>query len=224
MLQVEHPESKIVGGRQETTPDGHQRMTTYRVLMRYALAALVVALVVSGCGGLAGGKTDRQATTTNVKLNAPSGSVREAMYEWLDTVSECMDEAGWPVDVIYVEYGLPSRDNISIEQIDSFRKTMASCREAAGRAPGDFPMTAAHASMLFDHMVEMKSCLEGMGFTVSEPTSHAVFVDRYLNYAGEPPWSPFLDLPGDLTEEEWREINTKCPQDVDDQIMLDDLP
>lgn len=72
------------------------------------------------------------------------------------------------------------------------------------------PDDALLAPIVYRHWVKMKSCLQDLGYEVSEPPSEETFVAQYVTPLADY-WNPFEDL-STLTPEEFEEATAVCPQ------------
>ena len=171
--------------------------------------ALVVLLLIAGCG--------TYQDPPGTEASASSGN-RTTMPDWLNEMATCMKDQGWDVRVDVEQNGIIS-DTLPASQQASFSRGRESCEKQVGRAPNDVPMTPKLASDMYDHLLQMKDCLKDEGFQSSEPPSRSTFVEDYMS--GRPPWSPFLDVPPDLTDEEWHALLRKCPQAPSSTSSLD---
>lgn len=136
------------------------------------------------------------------------------MDKWLTTLKACLSDAGWETNVDFAQNAI-SPISLPEDQNDAFMSASQNCEQQVGKAPNDVPMTIDSAAAIYDHLVEMRSCLlTNFHYETSQPPARSVFVDDYL--AGRAPWSPYLDLPDRaLSGAEWQQINIKCPQSIE---------
>jgi len=59
--------------------------------------------------------------------------------------------------------------------------------------------------------VESAGCLEGLGFSISEPPTRETYVEQ-LESADSEAWDPYADIVELATGEEWDEARRACPQ------------
>lgn len=169
-------------------------------------AALLLIVLIGGCANATSNENPPKASAPG---GTPSASAT-SMPQWLERVQTCLEEEGWEVSVDYEQNGI-AIDNLPTDQQAAYRAADEACEKAAGRAPNDVPMTAERAKEIFRHLIKAATCLEDEGYPSSEPPSESKFVDDYLS--GNPPWSPFLEVPDSISEDEWRALLRKCPQE-----------
>lgn len=187
----------------------HDRHSVVTYAKGGLIATLLFVLSVTGCAGGGGSEGDgdgERATSTG----ATSAGKPTTMPEWLNQVAFCLDQLGWKVSVDIEQNGIIN-DTLPADQRDSFNRDNESCQDQIGRAPNDVPVTPELASEIYDHLIRMRACLAKRDFSSSEPPSRSVFVDDYMS--GRAPWSPFLDVPANLSDEDWHELLRECPQE-----------
>lgn len=189
--------------------------------MRFHLSVIAAVLLSIGLFGCSS-DTDSLDEVENVdhgRPEAPVGTVREAMFDWLEAMEACMRNSGWELEIDYLQYGFSGMPG---EQFDQYDADLKTCEEKIGSSPNDYPMTPELVGRLYDHLVEMKACLEGFGFDISDPPSKAKFIDQYKQISEDSfPWTPFIDIPSGLPDKKMKEIFTKCPQDMDDKLKYE---
>jgi hypothetical protein len=121
--------------------------------------------------------------------------------EWLDSVFECLREAGWNAN--------PTFDggwtvDVPPEHRPAFRTAQSACEAKVGPMPAVVPLTQEQIIHRYAYLLEMRACLINLGYEISEPPSLKEFVDTWATG----PWSPYLDLPTGPTPETER----SCPQ------------
>jgi hypothetical protein len=161
-------------------------------------AIILAVVLVQGRQGVATpGSTAASATPTP----APSDLAGSSGQEWLDSVFECLSEAGWNVS--------PTFDGgwtveVPPERQAAFRTARLACEAKVGPMPPAVPATQEEIIHRYAYLLEMRTCLIRLGFTISEPPPLKEFVDTWATG----PWSPYLDLPSGPTPATER----SCPQ------------
>lgn len=184
---------------------------------------VAVALALTGCASNAKDDAASPAPAPTEAASSPSAPssaaptsiatpaaapMHDTMESWLTAVQSCMAAEGWEVTVDLPQNGIGA--NPPPSQMEVFRGALKACMQESGTSPNQIPVTPESAADYYDHMLVTKDCLEARGITASEPPSKATFMDDYL--AGRAPWSPYADVPKDLTEAEWEDLNLECPQ------------
>lgn len=125
--------------------------------------------------------------------------------EWVNAFALCMREAGFEVDVDERVPSFEAAADLPEDQVEAYNATFDQCRTRLGGPPVD--ATALDLPALYEATVAAKTCLEQLGYRVSQPPSMEVWIDSYERG----PWLPHSDLQG-LSEAEWTRVNEKCPQ------------
>ena len=125
---------------------------------------------------------------------------------------KCLADAGWNVE-LDGEGGFSA--HFTPEQGDAFDAALRSCEAKLGEHPPVPRLTDAEIRALFDYQAhDLRDCLIGLGYTISEPPTVDEFVDSYYIH----PWHPYTDLApqlSDVTSErivELERVNALCPQ------------
>lgn len=174
-----------------------------------AVGFFALAVSVTGCGQSTSQADDPDPATPASSSPVSTDQPAETMDEWLSRVEVCLEDRGWDVEIDLEQNGIIA-DSVTSDQTSAFGRDEESCSEQAGKAPNDVPMTPELAGKIFDHLVEMRVCLSTFGYETSEPPARTKFIDDYMS--GRPPWSPFLDIPDDIPDSDWKALLRKCPQ------------
>lgn len=121
---------------------------------------------------------------------------------YLPRLAECLRAKG--IDAELQPDGGMSYDYGTVDRKPVFDAAMAACEEEIGPAPTPRQLTQAEISERYAYLLEMRECLIGLGYTVSDPPSERVFIATW----DTGPWSPYLDVPPGAFEE----ADAKCPQ------------
>lgn len=177
-------------------------------------------LAVGACGSVstapAGDVETRAASQSDPLESFSSAELSEAtdrlaaldedMDAWLAGVVRCMHEKGWgDVDAMSGGY---SFDGVPRAQQGALNDDLTACETDAGPAPNEEPLSRAEVAVIYERWVDAKTCLEGLGYEISEPPSRNVFIEDYLHSSGGP-WSPFADLPASA---DLGAVKQTCPE------------
>jgi hypothetical protein len=80
------------------------------------------------------------------------------------------------------------------------------CQEILGLEPETAPLTDEEITSLYEQSLEAATCLEGWGYSISEPPSLEDYIETYrlsMGSGGPPPWLPHGEVQGGLAQ---------CPQ------------
>ncbi len=121
-------------------------------------------------------------------------------------MARCARDQGWEGVEVGPQNSI-SVDSLPTEQRDAFHDVLAACEQEAGSQPGAVPLSRADLGAVYRSQLQSKKCLEGMGFSISDPPSENVFIDSYYGDGG--PWLPHAELPADA---DWSEVTATCPQ------------
>lgn len=139
------------------------------------------------------------------------------MSAFNEALAACLRESGWPdARVAGDGIAIPS---MTAAQADDLRVAREACGAEMGSAPNDVPLTQDRAREIYAHQLQTVMCLQNQGYAfTTSPPSEEVFVASLLALAErnglveEAPWSPYEDLPEGLSQDEWDEVNERCPQ------------
>lgn len=128
------------------------------------------------------------------------------MEDWIAGVVRCAHEKGW--EGVEAMTGGFSFDSVPRDQQLALKEDLGVCEKAAGPAPNDEPPSRAEVAVVYHRWIDAKSCLEGLGYEISDPPSLNVYIEDYL-HSENGPWSPFVDLPrsADLSQ-----VKQTCPE------------
>lgn len=130
-------------------------------------------------------------------------------------MASCLQEKGWSVSA--TEGGASGLDlpegGIPADQADSFIADSTDCLESLGYDQlGNPPPEVARAQ--FAHYLESKKCLENLGYDISEPSSEAEFVSKYIKQdPNDLTWNPFREVPDTVNI---MEVYEECPPDPEE--------
>jgi hypothetical protein len=155
-----------------------------------------------------------RATTGIVVLPGPSYVPYAGKSEdWLPLIAACLRDKGWDATIEWdggMSVNVPSGDRSAL-QADEY-----ACWGVFGGPPSFAPLTEAEIRALYHYWAhDLRDCLIGMGYTISEPPTEQDFIATYPRTEGiveSGPWSPYSDLPENLGPHSWREVNETCPQ------------
>ncbi len=99
---------------------------------------------------------------------------------------------------------------VAPEQRDRYEDALGECTALVDDAVLD--LAPSTGSGYYEALVAARECLVAEGSSLPQPPS----LDRFLESlaGGEPPWSPYLDLPDSMTQERWNAMLAACPQPV----------
>lgn len=108
--------------------------------------------------------------------------------DYAHRMAACMRGLGWQAEAV----GPPDNTwrvvyDIAPEQDSEFREATRECDELIGYA-GPLEFSTEQLETMYERGLEIKECLEGEGYDISEPHSLEVFVD---SNAG---WNPYNDV------------------------------
>ena len=162
----------------------------------------------------------RSDAPTSSSIPDASPRVFQGTPEEYDTrTAECLRDAGWSVQVDG-EGGLSA--DFTPEQRDAFMAAVQACRQQLGQAPPIPPLTQAEIRLTYDYWAhDLRDCLIGLGYTVSEPPTEEQFVDSYPTctecIVEQGPWNPYSDVIPQMSNvmsehiAEWDHVNAVCP-------------
>lgn len=129
-----------------------------------------------------------------------SGNVPEE--EYLPRLADCLRDKG--IDAEIQPDGGMRYDYGTVDRKPVFDAAMAACEQEIGPAPTPEQLTQAEISDRYAYLLEMRECLIGLGYPVSDPPSERTFIATW----DTGPWSPYLDVPS----EAFAEAEAQCPQ------------
>lgn len=151
-------------------------------------------------GGLSGGEVD--ASGRSVKLF--DGTEEEHIAASVT----CLTAAGW--DAVANQYGV-SVPSVTVDQREEFQRALDDCERQIGKFPPEPNKTKAEIGELFDYYVTTTSeCVRDLGYRVGDPPSRDSYIEDY--YTAEVLWSPYSEVPDDISQEDWDTLNRDCPQ------------
>ena len=117
--------------------------------------------------------------------------------EYQDRLNDCFRDQGLNVN--------ESGEQVEIEA-DGFDEALAACEEILGRPPAPAPLTDDEITSIYEQSLAAATCLEAVGYDISEPPSLDEFIETYRlsMQGGPPPWLPHGEVPGMPPE--------SCPQ------------
>ena len=130
--------------------------------------------------------------------------------ERTNLLATCLQERGWPVELDEKDPSAIDVPDLPIEQELIFLDDVRTCMEENGLQIAEPTRQDVVGG---DHaLVELKSCLAGLGYEVPDPPSLDAYLDAYPSGdAGG--WHPYALLEwGQLTQQEQDLIQEECPQ------------
>lgn len=125
-----------------------------------------------------------------------------------EIMQQCMTDEGW--DVALNEFGEITSDHAA-DQVDEYGADLESCWAKHGFDKPPPPMDRTTAGEFFDLLVASATCLEDLGYSITEPPSREAYVDG-LVADGAVIWDPYADIADLVTDEEWDAARRSCPQ------------
>jgi hypothetical protein len=187
-----------------------------------SLSLLALLAVVAGCGNINPSISLPQSTPPSASaatgsagfspdLVSPEPSVGQFLGgadEYLPRLAECLREAGWNAHVVN---GALSVD-FTPGQESAFRSVRSACVAKLGTPPTPAPYSEAEIRAEYAYEIQLRECLIGLGYAISEPPSAEEFIDSWLQ-PGQ--WTAYRDLPQGMPPAEWDHANQVCPQYAD---------
>ncbi len=121
-----------------------------------------------------------------------------------DLLEACMLERGFPA----VRQGIAVGFRVLAEQREYYEAALKDCSVIVDDAFPEPPLLTGSA--YYDALVDARECLTGIGYSLPQPPSLDTFLESLSG--GSPPWSPYMDLPDSLSQEEWNNALASCPQ------------
>jgi hypothetical protein len=194
-----------------------------------ATTALVLSSYRAPVMGPGAGATDRPSGTTippsarptqgsHVGVVDPGRSFRP--YEgssaaWMAQVAACLRDKGWDATIGW-DGGMHVNNPGGTTTMAALQEDTYACWDIYGGPQPFVPPTDTEIRANYDYVAhDLRDCLIGMGFDISEPPSEEEYLATYPRTEGiveSGPWTPYDDLPQDLNGHTWREVNETCPQ------------
>ncbi len=190
---------------------------------RFTLVAILTIAIVS-CSIPAGSSTTLAGPSMTTG-DAPDSSIATeptveptqtirvtdlSQEERTNLLATCLQERGWPVELDEKDPSAIDVPDLPIEQELIFLDDVRTCMEENGLQIAEPTRQDVVGG---DHaLVELKSCLAGLGYEVPDPPSLDAYLDAYPSGdAGG--WHPYALLEwGQLTQQEQDLIQEECPQ------------
>lgn len=181
-----------------------------------SLTATLVAMaaLTAGCAGEET-ETDLEALPPPTPVSSSSSSEEGTRpifdgtkREWLYAYAGCMEDGGFAVKVNEEQGNFDSVD-LPPEQYDAWNSHMEKCGQAVGN-PKFEELTDAQVRAHFDDYLVTATCLEELGYEISEPPSRESWVKSWDTALI---WSPYREA-SDVIDDpsEWERVNQECPQ------------
>lgn len=164
----------------------------------------VLALAVLSCSSpeegtsAAGDSTGGSSGPGSVSGTPDREAEAQARTEYEDRLFDCLRDQGLRVD--------ESGENPEIYGDDAqIQAALTACEQIVGPEPVPAPPTDEEITNLYEQSLQAAACLEGLGYTISEPPSLEEFIEsvRLAGQGGPPQWSPHGEVQGGLEQ---------CPQ------------
>ena len=190
----------------------------------------VIATAVVSCSIPADSTGDASPSTTGVRppvatsggpgssvttepMVAPTRSVRAAdlsQEERTNLLALCLQERGWPVELDQKDSSAIDVPDLPDEQEVIFLEDVRTCWDENGLQIAE--PTREDVIKGYYALVELQSCLVGLGYVVPDPPSFDAYLDAYPSGdAGG--WHRYALLEwGQLTQQEQDRIQEECPQ------------
>lgn len=146
-----------------------------------------------------GVSTTSEAPSGQTASGAPDRATEAlSIAEYRDRLFDCYRDQGIAVS---------SGENPSIEASPQLDAVIATCEELLGPMPESAPITDDEFAQLYEQSLAAKTCLEDLGFSISEPPSLEEFIESYRqSFNGGPrPWLPHGEVNSGSVDEQ-------CPQ------------
>jgi len=152
------------------------------------LASAVFAVALAGC-----------SSPSTAPGSAPANREDEARAQ-----ARCLNDKGWDVAVgedFGVSWEGPSA------QIEQFQAAVQECRELVGTSVPQRKLSDEMLRTAYGMQLDTLECLRREGYQgFSEPPTLQAYID------GRGQWTPYSELPLDISEPDWRHILEVCPQ------------
>lgn len=170
-------------------------LTRWRTQPGVLLAASILILVPA-CGA---------PTPTTPGSSEPAATW--TAEEYVAAVVRCLREAGWEVQIDGSgdSFSAPS---LTDAQRPAFIDAKAACDETVGLPPPPESLSESQIRQRYQFLLDARTCLIGLGYAISEPPSEDAFVESWSTG----PWSPHNEIVDIVSQQEWDEVNTECPQ------------
>lgn len=152
-------------------------------------------------------------TSTTEEPAAPSSPEETDQWagdseSWEDDVVGCLQEKGWDASVA-PEGGFEAA--FPTDQEEQYRADVEACHDELGDAMDPPPMSSEEVERAYDMLLDVATCVRGLGFEVPEAPSKQAYVEHLVNN-GIGPWHPYdgITEPGD-PDSQWREAKEECP-------------
>lgn len=159
----------------------------------------MLTFAAAGCsdpGGAADSGSGRESSSSSGTSAPDRGAEASSQTEYQDRLDDCLRGLG--IDVF-------EQDGQTQYEGEGFEEAIAACEAELGPPPAPAPLTDDEIISLYEQSLTAADCLEGLGYTISEPPSVERYIEAYrLSMSGgPPPWNPHSEVRAEVPS---------CPQ------------
>ncbi|MGR0318685.1 hypothetical protein [Agromyces sp. ZXT2-3] len=199
-----------------------KKVVSYGLRPAILAAAACGVMALSGCAGVYSGDVEPSVEPTALIAMDPALIEEiqvgiERHEQLFRDVVACVEAEGWDVTVL-------GNQTFTIEGVSPEQQPLAdnayrTCSEETGWSRSSAIDRDALAK-LYGYELKTLDCLESLGWTVSEPPSLEVYVERFSTSNS---WSAYSEIRDQMTESEvqgneevpsWDVVNATCPQPI----------
>ncbi|MBO9556721.1 MULTISPECIES: hypothetical protein [Cellulomonas] len=160
----------------------------------------VTALLAAGC-----------STSTPDASPPPSASAAAGADGTVHAVRDCMQAAGWDVEVVEQPGGAHGlAGTYPDDQKSRYDEALATCQADNGQSSELPAMTTSDADAYYDALTTTAQCLRDEGHEPPAAPSRQAFIDAATR--GDIIWNPYADFfTENLTMDEYDRVNRACP-------------
>lgn len=146
-------------------------------------------------------------------VSDPSGVALVRMVpasEWEQIQADCMREAGFPMEA-----------SVPAEQVEAMRLATYTCNAQYPVNPDQNlgNVTDEQKKKAYDYLTgTLVTCLTGEGYSISDIPSEQYFIE---DWARSGPWNPYDQISPGLSQEEFQQLDQKCPMNPLAELLWD---
>lgn len=142
----------------------------------------------------------------------------DTLLEAGNRVQECVRDKGFVATFGPDGLAALSSDDVPADQMDLAATALSDCAKEFNPNFAQTMLTGVQVKNLYYRYLDRKTCLEGEGFSVSEPSSEQAFVDAYAAF-DDSLWQPDIlsqlkswgESKGVAAAEVFDEVARRCP-------------